>query len=123
MQKYRSFRHRATGSLLSPVTPIAWKNSTPPRKAREFLSPSALSGSEMIAPSGKFWMAMPSDSARALAAVIWALPERKPAYITPTAIPSGMLCSVTASTIIAVRLRLLFGPSACSLPTWRCGIR
>ena len=30
MQKYRSFRHRATGSLLSPVTPIAWKNSTAP---------------------------------------------------------------------------------------------
>lgn len=45
------------------------------------------------------------------------------AYITPTAIPSGMLCSVTASTIMTVRLKLLTGPSACSLPTWRCGIR
>ena len=28
MQKYRSCRYCATGSLLSPVTPMAWKNST-----------------------------------------------------------------------------------------------
>ena len=62
-------------------------------------------------------MAMPRDSASALAAVICVFPARKPAYITPTAIPSGILCKVTASTIIAVRLRLLRGPSACSLPT------
>ena len=38
--------------------------------------PSARSGSEMIAPSGKFWIAMPSESASAPAAVICALPER-----------------------------------------------
>ena len=37
--------------------------------------------------------------------------------------PSGMLCSVTASTIMVVRASLLFGPSACSLPRCRCGIR
>ena len=48
---------------------------------------------------------------------------RKPAYITPTAMPSGMLCRVTASTIIVVRPSLLFGPSASSLPTCRWGIR
>ena len=54
---------------------------------------------------------------RALAAVICVLPERKPAYTTPTAIPSGILCKVTASTIMVVRPSLLFGPSACSLPT------
>ena len=41
-----------------------------------------------------------------------AFPARKPAYITPTAIPSGMLCRVTASTIMVVRSSLLFGPSA-----------
>ena len=40
-------------------------------------------GIEMMAPSGKFWMAMPRDRASALAAVICALPARKPAYITP----------------------------------------
>ena len=31
----------------------------------------------MMAPSGKFWMAMPRDRASALAAVICALPARK----------------------------------------------
>ena len=57
-------------------------------------------------------MAMPRDSTSALAAVICAFPARKPAYITPTAIPSGILCRVTASTIMVVRPSLLFGPSA-----------
>ena len=57
-------------------------------------------------------MAMPRDSASALAAVICVFPARNPAYITPTAMPSGILCSVTASTIIVVRPSLLFGPSA-----------
>ena len=42
-------------------------------------------------------MAMPRDRTSALAAVICAFPARKPAYITPTAIPSGMLCRVTAN--------------------------
>ena len=37
--------------------------------------------------------------------------------------PSGILCSVTASTIMVVRASLLLGPSACSLPTCRWGIR
>lgn len=63
------------------------------------------------------------DKASAPAAVIGVFPARKPAYITPTAIPSGMLCSVTAKTIIAVRLKLLLGPSVCSLPTCRWGIK
>ena len=57
-------------------------------------------------------MAMPRDSTSALAAVICAFPARKPAYITPTAMPSGMLCRVTANTIMVVRPSLLFGPSA-----------
>ena len=34
-----------------------------------------------------------------------------------------MLCRVTANTIIVVRSSLVFGPSACSLPTCRWGIR
>ena len=57
-------------------------------------------------------MAIPSASAKAPPAVILDEPETSPAYTTPTAIPSGMLCSVTASTIMAVRFRRLFGPSA-----------
>ena len=67
-------------------------------------------------------MAMPSDRASAPAAVICVLPERYPAYTTPTAMPSGMLCSVTASTIIVVRCRRLFGPSAWALFACRCGM-
>ena len=51
-------------------------------------------------------------AASALAAVICVFPARKPAYMTPTAMPSGMLCRVTASTIMVVRPSLLFGPSA-----------
>ena len=95
--------------------------STPPQKAFPFFIPSARRGMEMIAPSGKFWMAMPSDSANAPAAVIWALPDRYPAYTTPTAIPSGMLWRVTASTIMVVRRSWLLGPSVWPLFTWRWG--
>ena len=84
---------------------------TPSRKARPLGIPSARRGREMMAPSGKFWMAMPRDSARAPAAVIWALPERYPAYTTPTAMPSGILWRVTASTIMVVRCSWLLGPS------------
>ena len=106
-------------ALIGSTTP----ESTPPANALALLSPSARRGIEMIAPSGKFWMAMPRDSASALAAVICVLPARNPAYITPTAIPSGMLCSVTASSIMVVRPSLFLGPSAWSLPTCRWGIR
>ena len=40
------------------------------KKAFDFRIPSARSGIEIIAPSGKFWMAIPSDNASAPAAVI-----------------------------------------------------
>ena len=52
---------------------------TPPQKAFDFFIPAARSGMEMIAPSGKFWTAMPSESAIAPAAVICAFPARYPA--------------------------------------------
>ena len=83
---------------------------------------SALSGMEIIAPSGKFWIAIPIDNAIAAATVIFAFPARYPAYTTPTAIPSGILCSVTASTIMVVLCNLLFGPSALTLYLCKCGI-
>lgn len=59
-------------------------------------------------------MAMPRDSASAPMAVICALPVKYPAYTTPTAMPSGILCSVTASTNIVVREKPLLGPSGVS---------
>ena len=45
-------------------------DSTPSQNARRFGIPSARRGMEMMAPSGKFWMAMPRESASAPAAVI-----------------------------------------------------
>ena len=89
--------------------------STPPTNARVFFIPSLLSGIEMIAPSGKFCIAISIERARAPAALISVLPETNPARTTPTAMPSGMLWSVTASTIIVVFARELFTPSVVPL--------
>ena len=50
--------------------------STPPAKAFDTFIPSALSGMEIIAPSGKFWIAIPSDSASAPINVICTFPVR-----------------------------------------------
>ena len=69
------------------------------------LLPSARMGIDMIAPSGMFCIAIPSDMARAAAAVIPAPLCMAPASTTPTAMPSGRLCMVTASESIAVRDR------------------
>ena len=73
--------------------------------------PSARSGIETIAPSGKFWMAMPSARASAAVWLTPTWPDAQPAYTTPTAMPSGILCSVTASMSLVVRFSLLRGPS------------
>ena len=73
--------------------------------------PSCRRGREMAAPSGKFWMPMPS--ARAVAAVsrlgspLWAARAKE----TPTAIPSGMLWKVMART--SRMLRRLAGGRSC----------
>ncbi len=53
--------------------------------------PEALRGMEIMAPSGKFCMAIPSASARAPLSDMPASPMLAPANVTPTAIPSGML--------------------------------
>ena len=60
--------------------------------------PSWRKGSEIAAPSGKFWIPMPTASAVAEAIIAGSLPcwaaktkER------PIAIPSGILCKVTAA--------------------------
>ena len=49
--------------------------------------------------------------------VLEGMKKRLGANPLPLTIPSGILCSVTASTIIVVRPSLLLGPSDCSLPT------
>ena len=77
---------------------------------------------EMTAPSGKFWMAMPMASAIAPAAEIAVSPESIPANTTPTAMPSGILCSVTANTSMAERPSVVCGPSGLSESMCRCGM-
>ena len=66
---------------------------------------------------------MPSESAAAPAGVTGVFSASRPAYTAPTAIPSGMLCSVTASVSIALRPSAQRGPSGQSLFRCRCGIR
>ena len=56
-----------------------------------------------MSPSGKFWMAIPAERTMAPASVTVAFPDIHPANTTPTAIPSGMLCRVTASASNVVR--------------------
>ena len=79
-----------------------------------------------MAPSGKFWMAMPTDSAIASAAAMAgapASPARTAAHTTPTAIPSGMLCRVTASSIMVMRGSRAGGPSGRAARWCRWGMR
>ena len=97
-------------------------DSTPATKARDLRMPSEQSGMDTIAPSGKFCIAMPTDSANALAAVIPLAPLSNAAYTMPTAMPSGMLCMVTASTVIVTRDSLVLGPSAETLLLCMCGV-
>ena len=54
-------------------------DNTPATNAFDFFMPSALSGNEIIAPSGKFCIAIPIDKASAPAAVIFSFPDKYPA--------------------------------------------
>jgi len=73
-----------------------------------FELPAARMGMEMMAPSGTFWMAIPKETAMALASEIFEMPLSAPAKTTPTAIPSGRLWIVTAKASIAVRDRCCY---------------
>ena len=80
-----------SSTVKSAATGSTTPESVPYRNARLLLIPSPLSGREMIAPSGKFWIAIPTDRANAPAKVIPLFAVRRPANMTPTAIPSGIL--------------------------------
>lgn len=56
------------------------------------------------------------------AIVIPEFPRIAPAKVTPTAIPSGILCSVTAKINIVVFFNFDFIPSCLLLSKWICGI-
>ena len=66
-------------------------------------------------------MAIPSDRAKAPAIVIPTLSDIAPASTTPTAIPSGILCSVTARKSMVERPRPVFIPSGSAESRCRCG--
>lgn len=77
-------------------------------------------GMEMMAPSGMFRMAMPNDTEMAAANDMCGAPFSAPANTTPTAMPSGRLCMVTARASIAVFDRCERMPSGLSVPI--CGV-
>ena len=68
-----------TRNVRAPESTSTAPESTPIRKVFCFGIPSARRGMETIAPSGKFWIAIPRASASAPAAVIPVSPARKPA--------------------------------------------
>ena len=79
---------------MSPIASKAATGSTTPerkpsKKAFIFEQPSSFKGIEMIAPSGKFWIAIPIDKASIACSLM--LPVIALAIITPTANPSGTL--------------------------------
>ena len=76
----------------------------------------------MMAPSGKFWTAIPTDRAKLPAAVMPASPASQPASTTPTAIPSGILWRMMASTSMVVRFSWVWGPSGWPLLWCRWGM-
>ena len=110
----RMVRRAPMGSTIPDITPIA--------KARPLPKPWPSRGMEMTAPSGTFCRAMPAASAKAAAAEMKVSPERAPAKTTPTAMPSGRLWSVTASTSIVDLPRPQLLPSGQSEPRCRCGM-
>ena len=69
-------------------TKSAFEQLTEAEKQDDLLA--ALRGIEIIAPSGKFCIAIPIANVNAPITVKVVLPEYAPAKTTPTAIPSGM---------------------------------
>ena len=98
-------------------------DNAPKPKARLRVRPSPRSGREIIAPSGIFCIAIPTANAVAAAMLMPVLPVSAPAITAPTAMPSGMLCSVTASINICRLPSDEAMPSRVSVPGWVCGTR
>ena len=67
-------------------------------------------------------VAIPKDTEMAAANEICVAPFSAPANTTPTAIPSGRLCIVTARASIAVFDKCERKPSGLSVPICRCGV-
>ena len=92
--------------LVSKIVMTALIGSTipdniPSINERNFFFPEDASGIDIIAPSGRFCMAIPIERVRALSIGI-TFPNIADAVATPTQIPSGMLWRVTANIIFFV---------------------
>lgn len=106
----------AMGSTIPDNAPIA--------NALALCIPSEYNGIDSTAPSGKFCRAIPIANAHAADIGIVEPSAKADAKITPTAMPSGMLCKVTAIDNIVLRCHCLLGesPSGVSAPMCKCGI-
>ena len=106
----------AIGSTMPDNVPIT--------NALLFFIPSECSGMDNMAPSGKFCIAIPIANAHAADVAMLLFASIEEPKITPTAIPSGILCSVTASESIVVRFHcfLVLNPSGVVAPACKCGI-
>ena len=107
----------AIGSTMPDNVPIT--------NALLFFIPSECSGKDNIAPSGKFCMAIPIANAHAADMAIGLSANIEEPKITPTAIPSGILCNVTANESIVVRFHcfLVLSPSGVVAPVCKWGIK
>lgn len=83
-------------------------------------NPSSFNGREMAAPSGMFCRPIPIPKASALAMVVAIVSLAIP-KVNPTAIPSGILCSVTAINNMVLLFKDELIPSGEELPGWRWG--
>ena len=112
----------APSTTSTPNTGSASPESAPMAKAFGALMPSWSIGSDTAAPSGTFWMPMPMARATAMPTMAGS-PPFSPAMAnsSPTDIPSGMLCSVTAVNSRVGRCQRLGRPSGSFSPGCKCG--
>ena len=104
-----------------PNTGSTMPDAAPHKKAVPLCTPPLRRGNDTAAPSGKFCNAMPTASAIAAGSAPAPPASAAPANASPTAMPSGMLCSVTANTSMVVLRQCDGRPSGVSLPMCRCG--
>ena len=77
--------------VIKPPTGSTIPDKIPQRNAFLLLIPSPQRGIDTMAPSGKFWIAIPIASASAPMVLIPLPAIMAPAKATPTDIPSGIL--------------------------------
>ncbi len=105
----------ASAAASTPPSGSTRPLAAPAQKLRARLAPACRTGRLMAAPSGRFCSPMPRLSA-ATPAIASGLPPAASAAASPTTMPSGRLCRVTASTTrpLCPRPPASSSPAACS---------